>query len=147
MHFTRREFNRLAGLAAVSTVVPALEAQSDTKRLRWCMVGLGRISMDHFMPAIRISQRASLTALVSGHRDKALKQAAMYGVPESAIYSYDNYHEIALNKEIDAVYIPQPIGMHAEYTIRAAKAAQHVLCKNTMATTIADCKAMIAACK
>jgi predicted dehydrogenase len=84
---------------------------------------------------------------VSGHRPKAEQQAAMYGVPDSAIYNYENYDHIADNNEIDAVYIALPNGMHAEYTIRAARAGKHVLCEKPMATSVADSQAMTDACR
>jgi predicted dehydrogenase len=110
-------------------------------------VGLGRISMQHFMPACKMSERSQVTALVSGHRDKADKMAAEYGVPAGSIYSYENYDQIARNPAIDAVYIALPNSMHAEYTIRAAKAGKHVLCEKPMASTVEDSRAMIAACR
>ena len=147
MNFTRRDFNRFAGLAAMSQFLPAVQAQTPDRRVGWCVVALGRISMDHFMPAMKTSQTGKIVALVSGHRDKAEKQAAIYGVPASAIYSYENMDTIRGNKEIDAVYIALPNSMHAEYTIRSAKAGKHVLCEKPMATSVADSKAMIETCK
>jgi predicted dehydrogenase len=147
MNFTRRDFNRLAGIAALSPFLPAALGQAGGRRIGWCIVALGRISMDHFMPAMKTSQTGKIVALVSGHRDKAEKQAAIYGVPASAIYSYENMDAIAQNKEIDAVYIALPNSMHAEYTIRSARAGKHVLCEKPMATSVADSKAMIEACK
>jgi len=84
---------------------------------------------------------------VSGHRDKADKVAAQYGVPADSIYSYENFDEITHNPNIDAVYVALPNSMHAEYTIRAAKAGKHVLCEKPMCTSVADAEAMIAACK
>ncbi len=147
MQWTRREFSYLSALASLSRFLPALEAQTEDRKIGWCMVGLGRISMDHFMPALKETRTSRLTALVSGHRDKAEHQAAMYGVPTKNIYSYDNFDSIRDNKEIDAVYIALPNSMHAEYTIRAAKAGKHVLCEKPMATSVADANAMIAACR
>jgi len=119
--------------------------QAAGRKIGYGIVGLGRISMEHFMPAVRISQHSKVVALVSGHRDKAEKKAAEYGVSRQSIYSYDNYDAIAKNPEIDAVYIALPNGMHAEYSIRAAEASKHVLCEKPMANSSADCEKMIAA--
>src|SRR5579872_6799189 len=152
MKFTRRDFSRLGAMAAMSASVPRLEAQDNQspasgRKFGWGIVGLGRISMGHFMPGVALSKTGRITALVSGHREKAEKQAATYNVPSPSIYSYDNYDEIARNKDVDGVYIALPNSMHAEYTIRAAKAGKHVLCEKPMATSVADCEQMIAACK
>jgi predicted dehydrogenase len=150
MKLTRRDFARLSALAALSQALP-LQAQaaggSTGRRLRWCIVALGRISMGQFMPGLKLSKTGRITALVSGHRTKAERQAASYGVPSAALYSYESFDEIRHNKEIDAVYIALPNSMHAEYTIRAAKAGKHVLCEKPMATSLADCHAMIDACR
>ncbi len=152
MRLSRRDFSRLSILTAASAALPRLHAQdampqTSGRRLGWGIVGLGRISMEHFMPARRRLKTGKLTALVSGHREKAEKQAAMYNVPSPSIYSYDNFDEIRENKDIDAVYIALPNSMHAEYTIRAAKAGKHVLCEKPMATSLAECRAMIEACQ
>ena len=48
---------------------------------------------------------------------------------------------------MDAVYIALPNSMHAEYTIRAARAGVHVLCEKPMAVTATECRQMIAACR
>jgi predicted dehydrogenase len=140
---TRRGLGRIAGIGLASQLL----AQQEERQIRYCIVGLGRISMQHFMPALKTTKYSKLTALVSGHRDKAEKMAAQYGLSDKNIYSYENYDSIAANPEIDAVYIALPNSMHAEYTIRAAKAGKHVLCEKPMSTSVADAEAMIAACK
>jgi predicted dehydrogenase len=147
MPISRREFASLTTAALASRMLPSLHAQSSTGTIGYAMVGLGRISMGHFMPGLKDAKQSKLTGLVSGHRDKAEKNAAEYGVPTTAIYNYENFDSIRDNKAIEAVYIALPNSMHAEYTIRAAKAGKHVLCEKPMATSIADCKAMIQACR
>jgi len=135
--------------AAATRPVPEspTSASAQGKKIGYCIVGLGRISMNEFMPGVRVSKESKIVALVSGHRPKAERMAAEYGVNSRAIYNYENYDTIADNPEIDAVYIALPNGMHAEYTIRAAKAGKHVLSEKPMANSIKECEEMIAACK
>lgn len=150
MKITRRTFAQGLTATGAFSLLPRLgapQANNAGRMLGYCIVGLGRISMGHFMPACKLSQKSRVAALVSGHRDKADKMAAQYNVPAKSIYSYENFDEIAANPDIDAVYIALPNSMHAEYTARAAKAAKHVLCEKPMATTVKDSQDMIAACK
>ena len=146
MILSRREFGLLGGAAALGGMLPRAKAQAADRSVGWCIVGLGRISMDHFMPGVKQGNTGHIVALVSGHRPKAEQQAKMYGVADNAIYSYEEYDRIRDNKGIDAVYIALPNNMHAEYTIRAAKAGKHVLCEKPMATSVADSKQMIEVC-
>ena len=147
MNLSRRDFARLSALALASRFAPKLyAADSAPRKTGYAVIGLGRIA-GHFMPAVRKTTTSQITGLVSGHRDKAYRIAAEYGVPAISIYNYENFDEIAHNPAIDAVYVALPNSMHAEYTIRAAKAGKHVLCEKPMSTSVADAEAMIAACK
>ena len=143
---SRREFAKMTALGLASQAVPEALAQAAERKVGYCVIGLGRIA-DHFMRGVHDSSTSQITGLVSGHRDKALRIAAQYGVPESSIYSYEQMDAFRDNKMIDAVYVALPNSMHAEYTIRSAKAEKHVLCEKPMSTTVADAEAMIAACK
>jgi predicted dehydrogenase len=143
---SRREFAKMTALGLVSQAVPEALGQAAGRKVGYCVIGLGRIA-DHFLRGVHDSSTSQITGLVSGHRDKALRVAAQYGVPESSIYSYEQMDAFRDNKTIDAVYVALPNSMHAEYTIRSAKAGKHVLCEKPMSTTVADSEAMIAACK
>jgi predicted dehydrogenase len=115
------------------------------KKLGWALVGLGSLSINQIMPAFAKCEKSKLMAFVSGHRDKADKLAARYGVEAANIYNYENFDSIKNNPAIDIVYIVLPNGMHAEYTVRALQAGKHVLCEKPMANTPAECEQMISA--
>ena len=146
MELTRRDFGKLGAMGLAAKFVPPLGAQESGKKTGYAIIGLGRIA-SHFMPGIQLITNSRVTALVSGHPDKAARIAAQYGVPSGSIYNYANFDEVARNPAVDAVYVALPNSMHAEYTIRAAKAGKHVLCEKPMCTSVADAEQMIAACK
>src|SRR5246127_1572468 len=146
MLWNRRDFTKLGAMGLAARYATMMGAEAPRKTTRYAVIGLGRIA-GHFMPGARLTSNSEITGLVSGHPDKAARIAAEYGIAKQSIYNYENFDEIAHNPAIDAVYVAFPNPMHAEYTIRAAKAGKHVLCEKPMATNVADCEKMIAACK
>ena len=145
----RRSFTRLSALALAATQMPsfAQTPASTEKPVGFAAIGLGTIS-DIFMRACAESKTAKITALVTGHPEtKGKHYAALYGIPESSIYTYETYDRIRDNKDVDAVYVGLPNSMHREYTVRAAQLGKHVLCEKPMAISSAECSQMIAACR
>ena len=117
------------------------------KRVGYAIVGLGDLALKQILPAFPLCEDSAPVALVSGHRDKAMKVAAHYGIDPKNIYDYQNYESMRDNPAVDAVYVVLPNSMHREYTERAFAAGRHVLCEKPMAPTSADCQAMIDAGK
>jgi predicted dehydrogenase len=144
---SRRTFLAGTAFAAASTVVRGQSSSRDAKPLGYALVGIGSLSMGQLLPAFAECKYARPVALVSGHPEKAKQQATKYGIDPKNIYNYENFDSIKDNPEIDVVYVVLPNGMHAEYTIRAAKAGKHVLCEKPMANTPEECQAMINACR
>jgi len=104
---------------------------------------MGHIAQVAVLPAFRHARRNSvLAALVSDDPTKQRLLSRKYRVPS---YSYEQYEECL--EQVDAVYISLPNSMHAEYTIRAARAGVHVLCEKPMAVTADECEEMIEACE
>jgi len=150
---SRRAFLQQAGGSVLATHLAAANATAQRvpeppgRKLGWAIVGLGNLSINQILPAFAKCEASKVTAFVSGSPDKARKLAARYGVAEQNIYPYENYDRIRDNADVDVVYVVLPNSMHAEYTIRAARAGKHVLCEKPMANTPADCREMIDAAR
>ena len=119
----------------------------ESRRVGFALVGLGRLTVDELLPAFGRTRYAKPVALVSGDRAKALTIARQYGIPERSVHDYAGYDRLADDASVQAVYIVLPNSMHAEFTVRGAKAGKHVLCEKPMATSVAECRQMIDACR
>lgn len=152
-HCSRREFlsSLLVGTAALTTGINVLARQvpreNKERKLGVALLGLGRYATGELGPALRQTKLCYLAGVVTGHPEKGEKWAAEYDLKKTNIYSYENLDRIADNKEIDIVYVVTPPGLHPEFAIRAARAGKHVISEKPMATSVADCDRMIAACK
>jgi glucose-fructose oxidoreductase len=118
--------------------------KNPTTKIRYAVIGLGHIAQVAVLPAFKHAGRNStLVAIVTDDPTKRREIAKKYRLDHT--YSYREYERCL--GEVDAVYIALPNSMHAEYTIRAAKAGVHVLCEKPMAVTVNECRQMIDACK
>jgi predicted dehydrogenase len=145
---SRRSFLASTAAAAAATRVGwAQTPPQEGKTVGFALVGIGTLTMGQLLPAFAQCKIARPVALVSGHPEKANQQASRYGINPKNIYNYENFDTIKDNPEVDVIYVVLPNGMHAEYTIRAAKSGKHVLCEKPMANTVEECQAMIDSCK
>lgn len=129
---------------------PATEKQPlpvEKSRLGVALVGIGSYSSKQLVPALQESAYCRLAGAVSGDAAKRDQWGKRYGLDPANLYSYENFDDIASNRNIDIVYVALPNALHAEYVIRAARAGKHVICEKPMATTVEDCHRMIDACK
>lgn len=115
---------------------------SEDGKIRYGVVGGGSISQGAFMPGVGQTSNSKLTALVTGDPDKADRLAALYGIKA---YRYEDYDKLLKSGEIDAVYVATPNFRHLEFVLPALNAGIHVLLEKPMATSEADCHAMIEA--
>ncbi|MBT8312800.1 MAG: Gfo/Idh/MocA family oxidoreductase [Flavobacteriaceae bacterium] len=149
----RRNFNHtlLKGIggAAVLSTMPLSCAMKNPqgKKLGIALVGLGSYSTYQLAPALQQTEYCRLAGIVTGTPAKARRWAEQYNIPERNIYNYDSFDDIKNNEEIDIVYVVLPNFMHAEYSIRAARAGKHVICEKPMAMNVEECDAIIEACE
>jgi glucose-fructose oxidoreductase len=138
----------IAGLGAglVAAAASGACAAPRDRRIGYAIVGLGGYA-ELIMSKFAECEHARLTALVSGTPEKLERFGARYKIPPTHRYSYATFDRIRDNPDVDVVYVILPNAMHAEYTVRAARAGKHVMCEKPMAISAAECRTMIDACR
>lgn len=123
-------------------VAPARTVQSP---VRYAVVGAGWISQAAFLPGVAQSGNSVVTALVTGDEVKATALAERYGIEH--VHGYADYEQLLASGDIDAIYLALPNDMHRQYALPALQRGIHVLLEKPMATSEADCEAMIEAAR
>jgi glucose-fructose oxidoreductase len=143
----RRTFMKGAvGAVALTSTAPFFLSFQPRQRLGVALVGLGYYSTDLLAPALELTRHCYLAGIVTGTPAKAEQWKKKYKLKDKNIYNYENFDSVANNPEIDVIYVVLPPSMHAEYSIRAAKAGKHVWCEKPMALSVSECQQMIDAC-
>jgi predicted dehydrogenase len=156
----RRKFLNKSVKAALGTglalgfpsIVPAsvLGKYAPSNRINVAAIGVGRISRGHDMPGVWKHGFAQLMAVcdVDSRRaaDGKLLVNEYYtkrdGKPYDGVKVYTDYHELLLNKEVDAVLISTPDHSHAMIGVAAARAGKHIYMQKPASLTIAEGRVM-----
>src|SRR5262245_61177707 len=113
-----------------------------TAKLRWGILGVAN-NNKRVLPALARSAHAELRAIASRSLERARAAAAAAGISTA----YGSYEQLLDDPAIDAVYIPLPNSLHAEWTMKSAERGKHVLCEKPLACTAAEAQKVVDFCR
>jgi predicted dehydrogenase len=102
------------------------------------VLGAARITPTALIRPAREVDGVTVDAVAARDRNRATAFARKHGIPRVL----DGYDAIIEDPGIDAVYIPLPNGLHAEWTARAVAAGKHVLCEKPFTANAAEAEAI-----
>ena len=105
------------------------------------ILGTAGIARKSVVPAIRASEHR-VGAIASRDAERAAALANECSVPRS----YGAYDALLTDPDIDAVYVPVPNALHAEWTRTAADAGLDVLCEKPLAVDTDEAREVAAHC-
>jgi len=107
----------------MSDVARAETGRTDgTRPVRVGVVGCEDIAVRRMLPALAACPDTEPTAVASRDASRARTTARPYGCA-----AVTGYHALLERDDIDAVYVPLPLSLHAEWARRALLAGKHVL--------------------
>src|SRR5919204_5085709 len=109
--------------------------------VRWGVLGCADIALRRLIPAMHSASGNAVVAIGSRDLERARVAASDLEIP----HAYGSYAEVLEDPEVDAIYVPLPNSLHAEWTVRAAEAGKHILVEKPMAPTVSECNRMVAA--
>ncbi len=107
--------------------------------IRWGFLSTASIAASAYVPAIRESRNGCLHAVCSRSEEKAKAFADEYGFAKS----YGSYEDLLADPEVDAIYNPLPVSLHAEWTIKALEAGKPVLCEKPLCRNAEEAREMV----
>lgn len=110
----------------------------DLPPVRWGVLGVASVFERRMVPAFAAAQNAQVVAIASRSLDKAEEAARKHGIPAA----FGSYDELLDAPNIEAVYVPLPNDLHAQWTLEALARGKHVLCDKPAALSFADATRM-----
>ncbi|MCS5421990.1 MULTISPECIES: inositol 2-dehydrogenase [Psychrilyobacter] len=106
------------------------------KKIKFGMVGLGRLGIQHAENIAFKIPEAELTAICAIEEERVEEIKTKWGVP----YGYTDFDEMIKNNELDAVFLCSPSHLHCDQIEKALEAGLHVFSEKPLGTTLEECK-------
>ena len=111
------------------------------RKIRFAVVGCGRIATNHFNAIKQHAERAELVGICDVDPN-ALQRAAT----ETGAHPYATMGELLQTSDADVVVLTTPSGLHPSQVIEVASAGRHAMTEKPMATRWHDGLRMVKAC-
>lgn len=111
------------------------------EKIGYAVLGCGFIGKLHAEVISRLPN-AYLAAVCEKNKDVAAEWGLRYGCK-----AYSDYEELLQDKNVDAVSVCLPSGMHCEAVLACAKHKKHVICEKPIDIDVENARKMVDACK
>lgn len=101
------------------------------------VLGCANVAARRVLPAITSVDSCRLVAIASRDVRRAMNFATRHGAEVA-----DDYRSLLDRQDVDAVYLPLPPGLHAEWIGRALRAGKHVLAEKPLTLCSTDTEQM-----
>jgi predicted dehydrogenase len=112
------------------------------EKIRWGILGCGRIA-GKFAADLKLVEDAELIAVASRNQETADEFCKLY----PAKFRHNSYEALAMNDEVDVIYVATPHALHYENTLLCLENHKAVLCEKAFAINSRQAKEMIALAK
>lgn len=109
-----------------------------TRRLRFGVLGAASIARRRMLPALLAAPSVEPVAIASRDAATAAGVAAEFGMTP-----VEGYQRLLDRDDVDAVYLPLPTGLHAEWIAAALAAGKHVLSEKALVPEYATAAALV----
>jgi predicted dehydrogenase len=104
--------------------------------VRWGIISTADINR-RLIPGAHASPKVDLLAVASRNKGRAEDFAREWRIERA----YGSYDELLADPDVEAVYIPLPNTLHAEWSIKALEAGKHVLCEKPFSRHVDEVEA------
>ena len=115
----------------------------ENQKVKWGVLGTAGIAAGCTIPGMKKAKSCELYAIAGRSIDKANLFKERFGFEKA----YEGYDALLADSEVEAVYIPLPNNIHAEWVIKALNAKKHVLCEKPVAMNESELRRMFKAAK
>ncbi len=112
------------------------------KKYKWGILAPGKMSTK-FTRGLQLLDNVELYAVGSRDAGRAKRFADELGFKKS----YGSYEELAMDKDVEIIYVASPHSHHLEHTLLCLKHGKHVLCEKAFALNSAEAEIMVAEAK
>ena len=106
--------------------------------VKWGVLGTANIARGCTIPGMKLAEDCELYAIAGRSLEKAESFKQEFGFQKA----YGSYEELIADKDVQAVYIPLPNGLHLKWVKEALNAGKHVICEKPMALNASDAREM-----
>ena len=109
-----------------------------SERIRWGILSTANIGRK-VIPGIHASRNGVVAAVCS----RSLERARDFADEQNIPIAFGSYEEMIESDNIDAIYNPLPNSLHAEWSIKCAKAGKATLCEKPFASDAAEAQSIV----